>query len=109
MEKAFDRVSRKVIEWALRKKLVTEKLVQTVMSMYKRAKTWVQVGGGHSEEFDVGVGFRQESVLSLFLFSILLDTLSENRRKGALYRLLYADDLVLMAETMEKMEAQFIR
>ena len=29
--------------------------------------------------------------------------------EGALYKLLYADDLVLMAETMEELEAQFIR
>ena len=56
LEKAFDRVPRKVIEWALRKKLVPERLVQAVMSMYKGAKTRVRVGSGHSEEIDVGVG-----------------------------------------------------
>ena len=65
--------------------------------------------GGHSEEFDVGVGVLQRSVLSPFLFSIVLDILSEDGRKYALYELLYADDLVLMAETMEELEAQFIR
>ena len=65
-----------------------------VTSMYKGAKTRVQVGGGHSEEFDVGVGVHQGSLLSPFLFSIVLNVLSEDRRKGALYQLLYADDLV---------------
>ena len=109
LEKAFDRVPRKVIEWALRKKLVPKRLVQAVMSIYKGAKTRVQVGGGHSEEFDVSVGVHQRSVFSPFLFLIMLDILSENGRKGALYELLYADDLVLMAETMEELEAQFIR
>ena len=108
LEKAFDRVPRKVIEWALRKKLVPERLVQAVMSMYKGAKTRVKVGDGHSEEFDVGVDVHQGSVFSPFLFSIVLDVLSEDGRKGALYELLYADDLVLMAETMEELEAQFI-
>ena len=39
----------------------------------------------------------------------MLDVLSEDGRKVALYELLYADDLVLMAETMEELEAQFIR
>ena len=34
--------------------------------------------------------------------------MSENGRKGALYELLYAADLILMAETIEKLEAQFI-
>ena len=41
LEKAFDQVPRKMIEWALRKKLVPERLVQAVMSMYKEAKTRV--------------------------------------------------------------------
>ena len=107
LEKAFDRVPRKVIEWALKKKLVPERLVQAVMSMYKGAKTRFKVGDGHSEEFDVGV--HQGSVLSPFLFSIVLDVLSEDGRKGALYELLYADDLVLMTETMGELKAQFIR
>ena len=106
LEKAFDRVPRKVIEWALRKKLVPERLVQTVVLMYKGAKTRVKVGAGHSEEF---VGVHQGSVLSPFLFSIVLDVLSEDGRKGVLYELFCADDLVLMAETMEELEAQFIR
>ena len=34
LEEAFDQVPRKVIDWALKKKLVPERLVQTVMSMY---------------------------------------------------------------------------
>ena len=73
----------------------------------QRSKTRVKVGGGHTEEFDVGV--HQGSVLSPFLFSIVLDVLSKDGRKDALYELLYADDLVLMAETMEELKAQFIR
>ena len=109
LEKAFDRLPRKVIEWTLRKKLVPESLVQAVISMYKGAKARVQVGSGYSEEFYFGVGVHQGSVLSPFLFSIVLNVLSENGRKGALYKLLYSDDLVLMAENMEELEAQFIR
>ena len=73
------------------------------------AKTWVQVGSGHTEKFDVFVGVHQGSVLSPFSFSIVLDALSEDGRKGALYELLYADDLVLMVETIEELEIQFIR
>ena len=103
MKKAFDQTPKKVIEWMLRKKLV-----QTVMLMCKEAKMRVQVGGGHSEEFDVGVGVHQRSVLSSFFFSIVLDVLSKDGGKGALYELFYAYDLVLMAETMEELEAQFI-
>ena len=62
-----------------------------------------------SEEFDVGLGVNQKSVLSLFWFLIVLNALSKDGRKGPLYELLYADHLVLMAKTMEKLETQFIR
>ena len=55
LDKAFDQVPMKVIERVLRKKLVPERLVQAVMSMYKGEKTRVQVGGGHSKGFDVSV------------------------------------------------------
>ena len=49
----------------------------------------------------------QGSVLSPFLFATVLDVLSEEGRKGALYERLYADDLILMAESMEELEVQF--
>ena len=44
LEKAFDRVPRKVVEWALRKEGVTEYMVRAVMSMYKDTTTAVKVG-----------------------------------------------------------------
>ena len=39
IEKAFDRVPRKVLEWALTKKGIPDVLVRSVMSVYERAKT----------------------------------------------------------------------
>ena len=56
LEKAFDRVPRKVIEWALRKKGVEERLVRIVMEMYGEAKTRVRIGSTLSNGFDVNVG-----------------------------------------------------
>ena len=37
LEKAFDRVPRKVLEWAMRKKGIPEVLVRSVMSLYEGA------------------------------------------------------------------------
>ena len=39
IEKAFDRVPRKVMEWAIRKKGLPEVIVRAVMSLYHGAKT----------------------------------------------------------------------
>ena len=38
IEKAFDRVPRKVMEWAMRKKGLPEVIVRAVMSLYHWAK-----------------------------------------------------------------------
>ena len=49
LEKAFDRVPKKVIEWAIRKKGVPKRMVRAVMSLYEDAKTKVKVGTVHSD------------------------------------------------------------
>jgi len=56
LEKAFDRVPREVIRWAMRKLGVEEWLVSAVMSMYTGAKTVVRTVYGNSNGFEVKVG-----------------------------------------------------
>ena len=53
LEKAFDRVPRRVIRFALRRKGVPEYLVNGVMSLYNGCKTAVSVDGGLSSSFSV--------------------------------------------------------
>ena len=97
MEKAFDRVPRKVMKWAMRKKGLLEVIVWAVMSLYDGAKTRVRVGSAYLEEFEVKVGVHQGSVLSPLLFAIVVDVITENAR-SAVNELLFADDLVIMNE-----------
>ena len=78
-----------------------EILVKAVMSLYKEAETKVRVGSGLSEEFTVKVGVHQGSVLSPLLFAMVIDEVTENARKRWMKQILYADNLVLMGETME--------
>jgi len=67
LEKAFDRVPREVIRWALRKLGVEEWLVSAVMSMYTGAKTVVRTLYGNSSSFEVKVGMHQGSALKPYL------------------------------------------
>ena len=102
LEKAFDRVPRKVIWWALRKLGVEEWIVWLVQGMYANARSHVHVGEGYSEEFEVKVGVHQGSVLSPLLFIIVLEALSREFRSGVPWEDLYADDLVIIAESLEE-------
>ena len=48
LEKAFDRVLNKVLEWAIRKKGIPEVMVRAMMSLYEGAKSqsWARVVRG---------------------------------------------------------------
>ena len=85
LEDAFDGVPSKVVEWAMRKKVIPEALVTAVMSLYKGARAKVKVGTHFSEEFEVNVGVHQGSVLSPLLFAILVDA-AKNEIKRVCYR-----------------------
>ena len=82
LEKAFDRVPRKVIWWALRKLGVEEWIVRLVQGRYANARSRVRVGEGFSKEFEVKVWVHQGSVLSPLLFIIVLEALSREFRAG---------------------------
>ena len=49
------------------------------------------------------------SVLSPFLFAVVADVVTEFARVGALSELLYADDLILMSETIEGLRNKFFK
>ena len=53
------------------------------------------------------VSLHQGSVLSPLLFAMVIDEVTENARKGWMKQILYADDLVLMGETMEELRENF--
>ena len=66
LETAFDRVRRRVLEWAMRKRGIPEAMVRVGLEL--------------SEEFEVKVGVHQGSALSLLLFVIVVDVITESVR-----------------------------
>ena len=56
LEKAFDRVPREVVWWALRCLGVDEWIVSVIKAMYEDATTTVRVNGRESKAYSVRVG-----------------------------------------------------
>ena len=79
------------------------------MSLYEGLKTKIKVGSKFSEEFYVAVGVHQVFVLSSLLFVIVVNVVTENAREGLMKEVSYANDLVVMSETMEDLKEKFLK
>ena len=77
----------------MRKKVIPEVLVRSVMSLYEGVKTRVRVDSELSEEFEAKLRMYQTSVLSLFHLAVKVDVLIELLLLG---ESLYSDDLVII-------------
>ena len=53
LEKAFDRVQRKAIEWALRRQKVPERLMTAVMPLYAELRSRVKTVAETSEKINM--------------------------------------------------------
>ena len=77
LEKAYDRVQREVVFWALRKKGVQERIIRIVESMYDGGKTCVRTREGYSTYFEVKVGLQQGSALNSLLLITIVEVITE--------------------------------
>ena len=82
----------------MRERLVPEKYVKLVQDMYTGCRTKGRTVAGEISKFKVEVGLHQGSVLSPYLFLILMDVLTERVRKESPESMLFADDIVLCGD-----------
>ena len=83
---------------------VEEWVIRAVKAIYENAKSCVRVNGQFCDEFNIKVGVHQGPAPSPLLFIIVMEALSREFKVGCLWELLYKDDLVLMAETLEDLK-----
>src|SRR5437867_5743407 len=75
-----------------------------IKSMYEGGTASIRTNGEDSENFEVRVGVHQGSVLSPILFNIVMQAIADNFKKGLPWKLLYADDVVLLSESRIEFE-----
>ena len=109
LEKAYDRVPRDLIWWALREKNIPEANITIIQDMYKATKTRVKTRCGLTQYFNIEVGLHQDSTLSPLLFIIIMDVLASSIQRDPPWAMLFADDLVICKESRLEVEQQLDR
>lgn len=105
LEKAYDRVDRRLMWEILEEYGVDRHLIGAISSLYSDSMSYVRILGRKSEPFRVGAGLRQGCVLSPLLFIIYMDrigrrSLGQERvtiGSASVSHLLFADDLAILA------------
>ena len=72
--------------------------------MYEGSETVERCAIETTESFKLKIGLHQGSVLSLFLFTVIMDRLMDEVRREPPWTMLLADDIVICEETREEME-----
>ena len=85
----------------MRKSGIAEKYVQLIQDMYEGSKTMVKYAIGTTESFKVKVGLHQGLA---FLFSVIMDRLTDEVRREPPWTMLFADDIVICKKTREEVE-----
>jgi hypothetical protein len=98
LEKAYDKVPRNVIWWALQKHKVSTKYIALVKDIYDNVVTSVRTSDGNTNDFLINIGLYQGSALSPFLFALVMDEVTRDIQGGIPWCMLFTDDVVLVDE-----------
>ncbi|XP_022013961.1 uncharacterized protein LOC110913437 [Helianthus annuus] len=82
------------------------KYIDIIKDTYDRTETSVRAPVGDTNFFPVEVGLHQGSALSPFLFAVVLDELSKLIQEPVPWCMLFVDDIVLIAETKQCLNAR---
>jgi hypothetical protein len=78
LEKAYDKVPRNVLWWALQKHKVPTKYITLIEDIYDNVVTSVTTSGKDTNAFPINIGLHQGSDLSPYLFALVMDEVTRD-------------------------------
>ena len=99
LEKAYDKIPRNVMWWALDRHKVPTKYVALIKDMYNNVMTRVRTSDGDTDDFSIKIGLHQGSALSPYLFALVMDEVTRDIQGDIPWCMLFADDVVLVDES----------
>jgi Reverse transcriptase (RNA-dependent DNA polymerase) len=97
LEKAYDKISRNIMWWALKRKLVSTKYVTLIKDMYTNVVTCVKACDG--EIFSIKIRLHQGSTLSQYIFTLVMNEITNDIQGDIPWCMLFVDDVVLIDES----------
>ena len=78
LEKAYDKMPRNFIWWALKRHKVSTKYINLIKDMYKDVVTSVRTNDRDTDEFSINIELHQGSALSPYLFTLVMDEITRD-------------------------------
>ena len=99
LEKAYDKIPRNVMWWALEKHKVPAKYITLIKDMYNNVVTSVRTSDVDTDDFPIKIGLHQGSALSPYLFALVMDEVTRGIQGDIPWCMLFADDVVLVDDS----------
>jgi Reverse transcriptase (RNA-dependent DNA polymerase) len=99
LEKVYDKIPRNIMWWALKSKLVPTKYVTLIKDMYTNVVTCVKACDGESNIFSIKIGLHQGSASSPYIFTLVMDKITNDIQGDIPRCMFFADDVALIDES----------
>lgn len=94
LEKAYDKVPREVMWWTLEKKQIACTYIEVTTDMCDGALMNWRIIEGDIMLFPITIDLHHSSMLSPYLFLLVMDEITRHVRDVVLWSMLFADDIV---------------